>query len=395
MSAKKHTKTIKNTGKAAEVALPVLSKLEEIPPFEKLHPSPKQMEYAKEEITQIAKHEGVSDDEYSLGCVVRLDRGFPAVLCKHALLRAEFSSTLSKAKQTVAVGDWVCVRLPHTHDKGVIVAVCPRETELSRWKGGNRALRQVLAANVDKVLIAQSLSDRDFSLDRIARSILVALDCGCSADVVLTKCDLVKSPEKLQERIEFLKASLADNIGIIATCAQGNNADSHYISELKDAAINAGASWGIEGVYNAVPKGTIAILLGESGAGKSTLLNRLLGKEVLETGAVRDRDGAGRHTTVARRMVNLEGHGIIIDEPGLRSLPILGHEHGLALAYPEISKYVHDCKFRDCTHNHEPGCAVRHALEEGKFSRERLEVYLNLAKEMRESLNVIDPDILV
>ncbi len=94
-------------------------------------------------------------------------------------------------------------------------------------------------------------------------------------------------------------------------------------------------------------------------------------------------------------MVNLEGHGIIIDEPGLRSLPILGHERGLALAYPEISKYVSECKFRDCTHDHEPGCAVKKALEEGKFSPQRLDVYLDLAREMRESLSVIDPDILI
>ncbi len=206
---------------------------------------------------------------------------------------------------------------------------------------------------------------------------------------------MAKSADELSERIGLLKMSLAEDIGIIPTCAREDIADPEFLAELKAASEAAGASWGIEGIYDAVPDGTIAILLGESGAGKSTLLNLLLGKEVLETGAVRDKDGAGRHTTVARRMVNLEEHGIIIDEPGLRSLPILGHERGLALAYPEISKYVSECKFRDCTHDHEPGCAVMQALEEDKFSPERLDVYLNLAREMRDSLSVIDPDILI
>ncbi len=398
MSKKRNKKTTGkriDSGKAALAALPVLSKLEEIPPFEKLKITDEQLAFAQEEIAAIAKREGVDESEFTYGCVVRLDRGFPAILCKDNLLRAEFSTTLSKAKQTVSVGDWVCVRLPDSHDKGLIVAVCPRKTELSRWKGGNRALRQVLAANVDKVLIAQSFIDRDFSLDRIARSVVVALDCGCKAEVVLTKCDLTESSEELTERIELLKMSLADDIKIIATCARLDIVENEYVSELKAAALAAGASWGIEGIYDAVSADTVAILLGESGAGKSTLLNLLLGKEILETGAVRDKDGAGRHTTVARRMVNLEGHGIIIDEPGLRSLPILGHERGLALAYPEISQYVPECKFRDCTHDHEPGCAVKEALDAGAFSSERLAVYLDLAREMRESLTVIDPDIVI
>ncbi len=398
MSKKRNKKTTGkrfNSGKAALAALPVLSSLQEIPPFEKLKPTEAQIAYAREQIIEIAAREGVDEGEYTLGCVVRLDRGFPAILCKHELMRAEFSTVLSKAKRTVSVGDWVCVRVSQCHDKGLIVAVCPRETELSRWKGDSRATYQVLAANVDKVLIAQSFIDRDFNLDRIARSVVVALGCGCKAEVVLTKCDLAKDAQELSDRIDELREMVAEDIQIVATCARMDLPDLEHLVALQQMCQEKGVYWGVEGILESVPEGVIGILLGESGAGKSTLLNLLLGKEVLETGAVRDKDGAGRHTTVARRMVNLEGHGIIIDEPGIRSLPILGHENGLALAYPEITKHIDECKFRDCTHDHEPGCAVKAALDAGEFSSERLSVYRHLAREMRESLEMIDPDILI
>ena len=107
-----------------------------------------------------------------------------------------------------------------------------------------------------------------------------------------------------------------------------------------------GAAWGLDGVRELVPKGTTSIVLGESGAGKSTFLNRILERDVLKTGAVRDRDGAGRHTTVARRMVRLPGGGVVVDEPGLRSLPLVGHERGLAALFPEVARVAQECRFQ-------------------------------------------------
>jgi ribosome biogenesis GTPase len=144
-----------------------------------------------------------------------------------------------------------------------------------------------------------------------------------------------------------------------------------------------------------VPRGQTAIVLGESGAGKSTLLNALLGHEALETGAVRESDDAGRHTTVARRMVSLPGAGVIVDAPGLRSLPLVGHERGLAKVFPEIAEAARDCKFRDCTHTHEPGCEVRGRFEAGEYSEIRFDAYVSLAAEMRESADSLDPDIVL
>jgi ribosome biogenesis GTPase len=116
---------------------------------------------------------------------------------------------------------------------------------------------------------------------------------------------------------------------------------------------------------------------------------------VLETGSVRVADDAGRHTTVARRMVSLPGAGVVVDEPGLRSLPLVGHERGLSQVFPEISEAARTCRFRDCTHLHEPGCAVRAQHEEGVVSDERLACYLALAAEMRKSASTLDPDVVI
>ena len=143
-----------------------------------------------------------------------------------------------------------------------------------------------------------------------------------------------------------------------------------------------------------IPRGTCAMILGESGAGKSTLLNTLLGVEALETNDVRERDDAGRHTTVARIMVALpDPCGVIADCPGLRSLPLVGHERGLARAFPEIVEASHACRFNDCTHTHEPGCAVLEGVEEGEIERVRVGAFLALAREMRVSAQGLDPDI--
>ena len=142
-----------------------------------------------------------------------------------------------------------------------------------------------------------------------------------------------------------------------------------------------------------IEEGAFVGVIGSTGCGKSTLLNALLGHEALETGEVRQRDDAGRHTTVTRRMVKLPGAGVIIDCPGLRSLPLVGHERGLAQVLPQVAQAATRCKFRDCTHSHEPGCGVIEACEEGLFSAAALGVYRALADEMRQSADSLDPDV--
>ena len=214
-----------------------------------------------------------------------------------------------------------------------------------------------------------------------------------TAGIILTKADLL-TPSELIDNINTLKEVL-EGIDIVVTCDKYSDIDDATKQSLIDATESCGCMWGVEAVKKLVPRDTSAILLGESGAGKSTLLNSILGKQALETGSVRSKDGAGRHTTVARRMVNIDDAGIIIDAPGLRSLPVLGHERGLAKTFPQISVHASECKFRDCTHVHEPGCEVRLALDNGEYSTTCLNSYLLLADEMRKAADNLDPDIVL
>ena len=334
---------------------------------------------------------GCGVDEMALGCVVRLDRGFPAVATADALFRAEFSAHITKGGDSrVAVGDWVLARMPAGHDMGLILQILPRESDIARWRGGSRGERQTLAANVDVVLVVQQLGAVPVSCERIARSAVIARDCGAEVAVVLTKADRAPSPV-LAEDVAAVRDVLGEECRLVmASSAEGVEAG----RAEKDAGV-LGVPWGPAAVRSLVPAGTVAIVLGESGAGKSTLLNALLGHDVLETGAVRGSDDAGRHTTVARRMVSVPGGGVIVDEPGLRSLPIVGHERGLAAVFPEVADAARGCRFCDCTHTHEPGCQVRELLAAGQISRRRYDAYVALAAEMRESARTLDPDIVL
>lgn len=376
---------------ATPSALPALASLSDVPAFGELSMGEAQREAFDDDVRALAG-EGVDSSEVVPACVVRLDRYFPAVVSERGLARAEFSFRFGVVSEpSAAVGDWVCLRVPEGHDMAVIEYVLPRESDIARWRGGARGTRQTLAANVDTVLVAQALGRRQVDVNRIARSAVIAADCGAASAVVLTKADRA-GEDMLGRDVELVRLVLGRDVAVVATAAGVAGGED---GGLESVARAHGASWGVEGVRALVPAGEVAIVLGESGAGKSTLLNALLGRDVLETGAVRASDGAGRHTTVARRMVSLPRAGVVVDEPGLRSLPLVGHERGLAKVFPEIAQAASSCRFRDCTHTHEPGCAVREALAEGAFPRERLDVYLALAAEMRASADSLDPDVVI
>ena len=323
-------------------------------------------------------------EELRMGCVVRLDRGFPLVATDGATFRAEHAVAFAKrgrgseaAPMLPAVGDRVAVRRDAGHDMGVIERVLPRRTAFERWRGKNRGERQVLAANVDTVLIVQPLgSVRDtpaLMRDRIARSLVLVRDCGAEPVVVLTKADRCDAAG-LERAVADVRSLVGEDVRVVVTSsAEGR---------------------GLDEVRACVPAGSCAMILGESGAGKSTLLNALLGHEALETGEVRERDDMGRHTTVARVCCKLpDPCGVVTDAPGLRSLPLVGHERGLALTFPEVVCAARTCRFNDCTHTHEPGCGVREAVEVGEIDAGRVEAFLALAREMRVSAQSLDPDI--
>jgi len=145
--------------------------------------------------------------------------------------------------------------------------------------------------------------------------------------------------------------------------------------------VNAKSSEDVEQLYEYIPEHSTAVLIGPSGAGKSTLINSLVGDQRLVTNAVREGDGKGRHTTVAREIVRVPGHGVIIDTPGLRAVGLTGSNEGIALVFPDIEKLAGSCRFRDCGHNAELGCAVEGAIESGALSQERLDSYHKLVRE--------------
>ncbi len=376
--------------------------LDHIPSFGDLRVDDAQVSAIEAARSEVAATGDVPADEIELGAVVRLDRGFPMIATRDgALLRAEHAVEFAKGKpgkrgkrgkraqdadaaasagvdgMLPSVGDFVAVRVTPGHDMGVILRVLPRRTSFERWRGKNRGERQVLAANVDVIFIVQPLgAERDtlpLMRDRVARSLVLARDCGADPVVVLTKVDRCE-PAEVADVCDALRRLAGAGVRVIATSSRTGE--------------------GLDEVRSCIPKGSVGMILGESGAGKSTLLNTLLGSEALETNAVRERDDAGRHTTVARIMVALpDPCGVIADCPGLRSLPLVGHERGLARSFPEIVEASRACRFNDCTHLHEPGCAVRAGVEGGEIEQVRLDAFLSLAHEMRVSAQSLDPDI--
>ncbi len=290
------------------------------------------------------------------GRVVSLDRGYPLVNTAQEQLRAELATDIKKSDDSiVAVGDWVALRLPQGHEKAIIAQIMPRMVEIARVKRVGRekqVRRQVLAANVDTVFLCQSLTGEGLDLRLAARQMTAVCGCGAAPVFVLTKGDAV-DPSVVDDAVENLR-QLAPAIETLVIAAKGSE--------------------GVEQVRCRIPTGSTALLLGESGVGKSTLVNALLGHDRLATSEVRAGDDKGRHTTVARCICKVPGGGLIIDAPGLRTLQILDLERSLRAAFADIVELAAGCKFSDCSHTHEPGCAVI-----GQVSQTRLEAFRALS----------------
>lgn len=304
----------------------------------------------------------LAEQGFQLARVVRVDRGLPLVTSDSATERAEPSTHLvksfSSAESRAVVGDWVALGRPEGHEMPIIEAILPRKSAFSRKSPGEETDEQVVIANVDVVLVVQSLSGGGVNLNRLERELVMAWESGARPVVVLTKADLTPDYEQ--------QASAAEEVAF-------------GVDVIVESAITG---VGIEDVRAHVPVGATAAILGASGVGKSTLINRLVGNDVLATAEVRSADDKGRHTTVAREIVPIPGGGTIIDTPGMRAIGLWDADEGIEAAFPDIEAAALNCRFRDCTHESEPGCAVRAGVESGELPARRLDSYLRLKAEM-------------
>lgn len=254
------------------------------------------------------------------------------------------------------VGDWVLVQHFPDENKALIMELLKRQNVLRRKVAGQVTEAQVMAAHVDKALIVQGLDD-NFNVNRLIRSVVLVRECGITPLIVLNKADLV---DDMEARLTPLKQQLG-GVKVIVLSALNNEG-----LGLLEQEINVGETF---------------VLMGSSGVGKSTLLNRLLGESRMETGAVRIGDAKGRHTTTRREMHILPNGGILIDTPGTRELQLLSAKDSLEVTFGEISEFSAQCRYKDCTHTVEAGCAVLEALDSGEISEVAYNNYLKLRNE--------------
>lgn len=284
--------------------------------------------------------------------IARVDRGLCDAVTESGPVRAALTALYSPDPLLApCTGDWAALR--PGREPG-LVALLPRRSAIVRSSASRTSHAQVLAANVDTVVLAVSLTT-PLDAARLERLLALAWDSGARPLIVLTKADLAADAAAVHAET----STLAPGVDILITsAATGQNID----------------------VLTALLSGT-TVLLGSSGAGKSRLGNALLGDELLATGEVRAQDGKGRHTTVRRELVPLPGGGVLIDTPGLRGISLYDAADGLEQVFAEIERLAQDCRFGDCSHNTEPGCAVQAAIQAGELTERRLGSYRKLQRE--------------
>lgn len=300
--------------------------------------------------------------EYSVARVTAVDRDRYLVRNERGELQAELSGKLLYSSDSGAdlpcVGDWVFVLYYNADRFAIVHDLFPRKSVLSRKRAGRDIDVQLIASNIDVALIMQSC-DRDFNVRRLERYLVMANEGNIEPLILLSKADLVH-PEVLDHQLAAIRQA---KIG------------------ARVIAFSSLSGLGLDAVIRVLEPGKTYCVLGSSGVGKTTLLNHLIGRDLFDTGPVREKDGKGRHVTARRQLLRLESGALLIDTPGMREVGLLGVESGIAESFSDILDLMKHCRFRDCTHSQEPGCSIRSAIQSGVLSEERYRSYVKLAKE--------------
>ncbi len=265
--------------------------------------------------------------------------------------QGESTVLLQHEMPAMVVGDWVLLS-----PEGAFQRLLERKTCFQRKAAGSDVRTQLISANVDTAFIVCSIND-DFNLGRLERYLALVNEAGAEPVIVLTKEDLVDEPAQWVREVQRA------NPGVMVESVNALDADS----------VNKLAPW--------MARGNTIAVLGSSGVGKSTLVNTLAGNEGQQTGAIREDDSKGRHTTTSRSLVRLESGALMLDTPGMREIQLANSESGIEATFAEIAQLAEGCRFSDCQHESEPGCAVRRAIQEGKLDERRLQSYNKLRRE--------------
>jgi ribosome biogenesis GTPase len=318
-----------------------------------LHCTLQQLGWTKELSDIFSKYSG----PYKAGRVSCRQKTVWEVLTEEGPVATGISGALKKTGRYPAVGDFVVLHSPPDSGATVIVDILPRKTYFTRGTAGREGTDQVIAANADVVFIVTA-AGHDLNARRVERYLSIVHASGARPVILINKADLSDDPDRLQDGILPVSAS----IPVISLSAK------------------SGEGVGQLGPY--LTPGTTIVLIGSSGVGKSTLINRLLDNPVQETSGTRDCDGKGRHTTTVRQLFVLKGGSLMIDNPGLREVGIGTASEGIAGTFTDILALAGRCRFSDCRHDREPGCAVKEAVERGELSPARLENYHRLTREL-------------
>ncbi len=294
--------------------------------------------------------------------IVSVHKDSYTVTCGGGEIFAELSGNLLYCAETAsdlpATGDWVYADFYDDDTHAIIYGVFPRKTLLKRKAAGKLVDFQLIAANIDVAFIIQSLND-NFNLRRLERYLVMVNESGIEPVILLSKCDLM--PKEKVDEIKEKVLGIAPQTSVIE------------FSNLNRE--------NIDSITNSLKSGSSYCLLGSSGVGKTTLLNSIIGNEKFETQPVSKIQSKGRHTTTSRQLVRLESGAMIIDTPGMRELGSMSVDDGLDETFSEIRELSQSCKFSNCSHSNEKGCAILAAIKAGDLSDQRYQNYLKMKKE--------------